>query len=298
MLFCDKPTAGTPTWGLHDYFAEKNFEIMGEPYEFCETGFSSFLSTIEPVCVSRGAEVPENYSIAIGDHNYSFGLSYGWSESTFHQSHRWSLGKWRQDLTEKEPWWHLAAIGESRQFTNLDEIRCDAEKELARVIARWEHYQRTGHYPLQWGEVAAMLAAIRRRWDDSERLRRDFDHDEFHLYLSGKRGGSFRLELVAEQRAEHSLWITATRSYAGWRFDVFAPYSALGDCPWYETIVIGGDYRSNTTTLRCPLPHKTPHEMSATVLKPWELKDEVLATHVPNAIRDTPRPPYPSSLGW
>jgi hypothetical protein len=298
MLYCDRPSAGAPSWDLHDYFAEQTFEILGESYDFWETSIAAHRSMIEPVCESHGFGAPADYRIAMGVHGYDFGLSYGWPGSTFHQSHQWDLGKWRQDMTEKGEWSVWADIHESRQFVHLDEIRHDTEKELARIIARWEHYQRTGHYPLQWGEVASLLASIRRQWDDPKSLPLHGAHDDFHLYLSGNRGGSFQLLVVAEGRPKHPLRLTAARDHIGWRFDVFAPYSVLGECPWYEAIVMSCDYQANTAALRCPLPHKTPHEMVATRLNPWDMKREVLEVLVSDVIRLTPSQPYPNSVLW
>jgi len=298
VLHYKAPLTGVLSWDVHDYFTEKTFQIMGESYSFWEESFTSFRSFIEPVCVSHGIGAPTDYRIVLGDHGLSnFGLSYGWPEWTFHQSHRWSLGKWRQDLTERGAWYHELDIYEDRQFTSLDEICRDIEKELARVIARWEYFQRTGHYPLQWSEVASLMVSIRRGWDSRD-MQCTYDQNEFRLYLSGQRGGSFQLQLVAEGRSERPLWVTASRGDQGWRFDVFAPYTAMGTCPWYETLVIDWDYQSDRASLRCPLPHKTPHLVRATAIRPWELKQEILETHVHNAIADTPSLPYRSSFDW
>ncbi len=290
---------GLDAWDLHDYFvhASRQYLINGEDYHFSEkmTGYDPFLSKMSIYNCRTGAP---DFTITIGAHDYYFGLSYGWEGSTFHEACRWAVGGWRQDLTERE-WYYENSPGYHRQLASAEEIRRDAEKELARLILRLERYQQTGLYALQWPEIAALMASVYSQWDNATDLQSSFGQVAWTT-VSGRRGGTIGFELYDSGWAESPMRLEASRTSEGWRLDMFAPYSTVGDCSWYQALLLRGNNYSpeELSQLRCPYPHDTPHCMRPDVVAPWELWDVWSQECMMFVGREAERQKCRPQIGW
>lgn len=310
MLYVGR-TNGLDAWDLHDYFvldATKPYLVNGEEYCFMEKEppYDPFLSQMTVYsCVPFGMSSPPDCTVVIGSHDYHFGLSYGWKGSTFHERCRWTVGNWRQDLTEPS-WYHECDPGYERQFMSVDEIARDADRELTQLFDRVGRYERTGRYDLQWPEVAALMDSMYGQWMDATELRASFWDEKpsdgmWQTAPAGRRGGTIGFEMhdswgwtETPLRFEMSAGISG-----GWQLNLFAPYSTVGECPWYEGIVFRSEHvDAQGLQLQCPLAHPTSHRMLPTVIEPWELWQYLSTELLPVIARDARHRWMSRSIGW
>lgn len=310
--------SGCPAWDLHDHFAyaSRPYVVNGDEYYFDQKTepYDAFLSRMSIYgCVPYEDDVealcsPPDFDVVIGQHDYRFGLSYGWPGSTFHQHCEWTIGGWRQDLTE-DYWYYWTHPGYERQVANIEEAAADTERELAQLFARLERYKQTGWYQLQWPEVAGLMANIHRQWMASADIRASFRQEGFGDEIwdtepGGRRDSSIGFEMSGQGwketpiRFEISPVISPGIS-SGWQFNIFAPYSSQGECPWYEGIVFRSEHsNAEDMELQCPLPHSTPHRMRPTVRSPWDLWEYLSRECLPKIGKDARWHWSPPSFGW